>query len=226
MPATRHLIASRRSRSPLKYAVSAALSRCRRPRVAQSHRAILQPQQLAACAARNLPSPARAARRRHRSPAAPLPIGVGSRSRLKSFRRLRAHRSFPVRLVRRRPTDAGPHRRATAARARRERAVRRAMDAGRPASAIARSRPMSAAGNASGSRNSRIAMYCAVHSPMPGSARSFAIASSRLAPRLKIAGSSAMTCASALAAFARAPGMPSDSKIGGSDPRRRRETDG
>ena len=35
----------------------------------------------------------------------------------------------------------------------------------------ARNRPMSPAGNASGSRSSRIAI-CAVHSPMPGSARS------------------------------------------------------
>ena len=68
---------------------------------------------------------------------------------------------------------------------------------------------MSAAGNASGSRNSRIAMYCAVHSPIPGSALNFTIASSRLAPRLKIAGSAAMACASEVTAIARAPGMPS-----------------
>ena len=37
--------------------------------------------------------------------------------------------------------------------------------------AIARIRPRSAAGNASGSRKARIAMYCAVHGPMPGSAQ-------------------------------------------------------
>ena len=49
------------------------------------------------------------------------------------------------------------------------------------ASASARIRPMSAAGKASGSRSSRMAMYCAVHSPMPGRAFSAAIASSEAA---------------------------------------------
>ena len=45
MPATRHLIALRQSRSPLKYPVSAALIALRRRAVLQNHRAILQPQQ-------------------------------------------------------------------------------------------------------------------------------------------------------------------------------------
>jgi len=38
---------------------------------------------------------------------------------------------------------------------------------------IARSRPRSLTGNASGARSARIAMYCAVQSPMPGSVSSF-----------------------------------------------------
>ena len=121
-----------------------------------------------------------------------VPIGVGSRSRWKDFRRLRAHRSFPVRPRRPRPTDAAPHRRATAASVRRA-TSNSAGDGRRPSgAAIARSNPTSAAGKASGSRSSRMAMYCAVHSPIPGSARNFAMASSRLAPRLKISGSAAM----------------------------------
>ena len=48
------------------------------------------------------------------------------------------------------------------------------------ASTIARIKPMSAAGKASGSRSSRMAMYWTVHSPPPSSARSCGIASSRL----------------------------------------------
>ena len=46
--------------------------------------------------------------------------------------------------------------------------------------ANARRSPISAAGKASGSRRTRMAMYCAVHSPMPRIERSLAIASSEL----------------------------------------------
>ena len=42
---------------------------------------------------------------------------------------------------------------------------------------------MSLAGKASGQRKARIAMYCAVQSPMPGSARSVSSAASSGAPR-------------------------------------------
>ena len=51
-------------------------------------------------------------------------------------------------------------------------------------------------------------MYCAVHSPIPGSALNLKIASSRLAPRLKIAGSAEIACASEVITIARAPVRP------------------
>ena len=63
--------------------------------------------------------------------------------------------------------DASRRRRATAARLRRRRA--RAAGRFRPSAFIT---PRSVCGNASGQASARIAMYCAVHSPTPGSARS------------------------------------------------------
>ena len=67
---------------------------------------------------------------------------------------------------------------------------------------------MSAWGKASGSRNSRSAMYWAVHSPTPGRAFSAVMALSRSARGVKIVGSAATVRASASSAAPRDLGMP------------------
>ena len=89
-----------------------------------------------------------------------LRLGVGSMA--SPFRPCRTRSGSASR-------DAGPRRPARAAR---PRPARSARGVGRTPSgpAKARIRPMSAAGKASVSRSARMAMYCAVHSPMPGRA--------------------------------------------------------
>ena len=74
-------------------------------------------------------------------------------------------------------------------------------------SAMARIKPMSAAGKASGSRSSRMAMYWAVHSPMPGRRRRVAIASSSEALGPNSRGSTATAAASADRDAVRARGI-------------------
>ena len=66
----------------------------------------------------------------------------------------------------------------------------------------------SPAGNASGQRSARIAMYDAVQAPMPGSARSRAIVLSTSASGSSTSAPSATACASATMARARAPVSP------------------
>ena len=106
------------------------------------------------------------------------------------------------------PRGAARRRRATAASARRGRAAARAVGRRPSPSAIARSRPTSAAGKASGSRISRMAMYCAVHSPMPGRARSVRMASSRLRRGPKMSASSRTVRGQRAEGRGPRPGMP------------------
>src|SRR5580700_11389190 len=88
------------------------------------------------------------------------------------------------------------------------------VDGARPAAAVkARMRPISAAGKASGSRKARMAMYCAVHSPMPRSERSLATARSNVWLGLKRLGLAATAAASDDSASARAAGIPSDCRL-------------
>ena len=105
--------------------------------------------------------------------------------------------------------DAAPHRRATAATDRRGRAARRRNSRGLRAWRWRASRPISLAGKASGSRNCRKAMYCAVHSPTPRIARSRSIASSRSPVASKICGCAIAAFATAESVAARLRGMPS-----------------
>ena len=72
---------------------------------------------------------------------------------------------------------------------------------------------MSAAGKASGSRSSRIAMYCAVHSPTPGSWRSRAMAASRLPLKARRPDRSRPQRQAPDRAAARAFGMPSAARF-------------
>src|SRR6516225_2521795 len=82
---------------------------------------------------------------------------------------------------------------------------------GRPSSdrANARRSPMSAAGKASGSHRTRMAMYCAVHSPIPGIERSLAIASFKVWLGLNKFGLANAAAATDDSARARAAGIPS-----------------
>src|SRR4029077_9644808 len=75
--------------------------------------------------------------------------------------------------------------------------------------AAPRSRPASEAGKASGSRNARNAMYCAVHSPMPGIERNRVIASSMVPNGRKRFRSATAAFARAFNDARRADGMPS-----------------
>lgn len=81
----------------------------------------------------------------------------------------------------------------------------------RPSSARVRARRSSipAAGKASGSRKTRMAMYCAVHSPIPRIDRSLAIASSNVWLGLNKFGSARAAAATDDSARARAAGIPS-----------------
>ena len=108
-----------------------------------------------------------------------------------------------------RPTGVALRRRATVASARPSPAVRGMSAVALRHPVKARNKPMSPAGNASGSRSSRIAMYCAVHSPMPGSARSCVTHSVRLRPAPRTCGSAMTAAASDASVAARALGMPS-----------------
>ena len=82
---------------------------------------------------------------------------------------------------------------------------------GRPPSdrANARKSPISAAGKASGSRRTRMAIYCAVHSPIPRIERSLAIASSKVWLGLKKFGFAEAAAATDDSVCARAAGIPS-----------------
>src|ERR1700736_5971872 len=73
----------------------------------------------------------------------------------------------------------------------------------------ARRSPISAAGKASGSRRTRMAMYCAVHRPIPRIERRLAIASSDVWLGLDKFGSARAAAATADSARARAAGIPS-----------------
>src|SRR5438309_3563989 len=68
--------------------------------------------------------------------------------------------------------------------------------------------PRSVCGNASGQDSARIAMYCAVHSPTPGSARNVSSVASISAFGTRARRPSATARASATTVRARAPGMP------------------
>src|SRR6266853_1536920 len=68
--------------------------------------------------------------------------------------------------------------------------------------------PRSVCGNASGQESARIAMYCAVHSPTPGSARSPSSVTSMSAFGTRARRPSATARESATTVRARAPGMP------------------
>ena len=83
------------------------------------------------------------------------------------------------------------------------------------ASVKASNRPMSPAGNASGSRNSRIAMYCAVHSPMPGRARSRVTHSVRLRAVSRICGFATTAAASDASVPAHVPRHSERRQVGG-----------
>jgi len=74
---------------------------------------------------------------------------------------------------------------------------------------------MSVAGNASTSRNARMAMYCAVHSPIPRMLRRRPIASSILPDGRKRFGSDVAAFASVCKVRSRAPGIfnPRDSTV-------------
>ena len=74
--------------------------------------------------------------------------------------------------------------------------------------ARARRRPRSLAGKASGSASARMATYCAVHSPIPGSARSASRVSSGEPAPSSVSSPFATARASARIAATRAPGMP------------------
>ncbi len=78
-----------------------------------------------------------------------------------------------------------------------------------PASRAApRRMPRSVAGKASGSRNARRAMYCAVHSPIPGIARSRAMLSSIVPDGTSRPGSAIAACANDLTVARLDAGMP------------------
>src|SRR5215470_3462333 len=85
-----------------------------------------------------------------------------------------------------------------------------------PAASTARARvspsafitPRSVCGNASGQESARIAMYCAVHSPIPGNARSSSSVASMSAFGIRTRRPSATARASATTVRARALGMP------------------
>ena len=99
------------------------------------------------------------------------PLG-GARARARVGRRPLGSKAISRHRVIPGSTGASPRTRATDAMPRLCARARRGR--GRPADvAIARRSPRSDAGNASGSRSARIAMYCAVHGPTPGSAESF-----------------------------------------------------
>src|SRR5207245_8375388 len=68
--------------------------------------------------------------------------------------------------------------------------------------------PRSVCGNASGQDNARIAMYCAVHSPTPGSARRPSSVASMSTFGMRTRRPSATARASATTVRARAPGIP------------------